>query len=141
MLHQLHKCLDGPLTVPRTQVHPLQGPVGHTLSLLARIDRATEDLPSLVPLAEENDDMALVVSAGGPEDPSKAWEHLDRGLNRLLGYGANLEDITQRMRRRPLGVEGLTQYIHGFVVDYSVTGELLEGKLERLYKAIEVVKQ
>jgi hypothetical protein len=40
-----------------------------------------------------------------------------------------------------LGVEGLAQYIHGFVVNYNITGDLLEGKLGRLLKAIELVKQ
>jgi hypothetical protein len=38
-------------------------------------------------------------------------------------------------------MDGLIQYIHGFVVNYSITGELLEGKLERLSKALELMKQ
>lgn len=129
----------GPSLEPRTSARPDPGPDAHALALLASVNRAARELPSLVPEAEEHDAMARVVLAGGPEDASEAWEHLDRELNRLLGYGVDIEEIAQRVRRGPLGVEGLTQYINGFVVNHGITGVLLEGKLERLSKAIELV--
>ncbi|KAH8995594.1 hypothetical protein EDB83DRAFT_2325014 [Lactarius deliciosus] len=62
-------------------------------------------------------------------------------LNWLLGYGIDVKDIAQRMRCGPLGVGGLVQYIHRFVVDHGVTGDLLKGKIGRLLKAIELAKQ
>jgi hypothetical protein len=111
------------------------------LALLASITDAAHDLPSLVPEAKEDDDIACIVLLGGPKDPSEAWEHLGHGLNRLLGFGVEIKDITQCIQCGPLGMEGLIRYIHGFVVDYSVTGDLLEGKLERLSKVLEIVKQ
>jgi hypothetical protein len=140
-----HKPLCKPITEPRTKVRtstsPDAGPDAQVLALLASVDHAAQELPSLIPEAKDVNDMVLIVFAGGPEDPSEAWEHLDRVLNRLLGYGIDIEDIAQRVRCGPLGIEGLTQYIRGFVVDYHITGVLLEGKLERLLKAIELLKQ
>ncbi|KAH9021614.1 hypothetical protein EDB85DRAFT_2278387 [Lactarius pseudohatsudake] len=133
--------LDEPRTTRRASARPEQGADGHALALLANITRVAKELPLHIPEAEEHDDIARVILAEGPEDPSEAWEHLDRGLNRLLGYGVDIEAIEHRVRRGPLGVEGLTRYIHGFVVDYSISGGLLEGKLERLLKAIERVNQ
>ncbi|KAH9003694.1 hypothetical protein EDB86DRAFT_2798425 [Lactarius hatsudake] len=130
----------GHLGGPGASVHPDQSPDARALALLADITRAALELPPQVPLAEEHDDMARVVLAGGPEDPSEAWEHLDRGLNRLLGFDIDIEKLAQRVRRGPLGVEGLTQYVHSFVVDYGVAVGLLEAKLGRLSKAIELVK-
>jgi hypothetical protein len=133
-----HKLLGEPLL---TSTSLNSGPDAHALALLASIDRAAQDLPSIIPEAEEDEDMARVVLAGEPEDPSEAWEYLDPVLNRLLGYGVDVEEIAQRVRRGPLGVEGLTRYIRGFVVTYGVPGALLEGKLERLSDAIELVIQ
>ncbi|KAI9433400.1 hypothetical protein H4582DRAFT_1819930 [Lactarius indigo] len=115
-------------------------PDAHALVLLNSITRAAQELPSHIPEAEEGDDIARVVLAGGPEDSSEAWEYLDHMLNWLLGYGIGIEDVAQRVRRGPLGVRGLAQYIHGFVVDHGVTGDLLEGKIGRLLKAIELTK-
>ncbi|KAH9013987.1 hypothetical protein EDB85DRAFT_1876665 [Lactarius pseudohatsudake] len=129
--------LGEPRTTRRASARPEQGADGHALALLANITHVAQELPLQIPKAEEHDDIARVILAEGPEDPSEAWEHLDRGLNRLLGYGVDIEDIAHRVRRGPLGVEGLTRYIHGFVVDYGISGGLLEGKLERLLKAIE----
>jgi hypothetical protein len=95
---QLDKTLaKHPTAVPRPPAHPAQGPTVPALALLASITNAARDLPSLVPEAKEDDDIAHVVLSGGPEDPSEAWEHLDRGLNRLLGYGVEIKDITQRI--------------------------------------------
>ncbi|KAN0137520.1 hypothetical protein V8E53_004571, partial [Lactarius tabidus] len=139
---QLCKHLDKHQTAkPKPPEHPQQGPTVHALVLLASITDAAHDLPSLVPEAEEDDDITRVVLSGGPEDPSEAWEHLNHGLNRLLGFGVEIEDIAQHIQHGPLGMEGLIGYIHGFVVDYSISGDLLEGKLERLSKAHDLVKQ
>jgi hypothetical protein len=109
--------------------------------LLKCITNAAQELLSLIPKVEEHDNIALVAWASAPEDTSEAWKHLDCMLNRLLGYSIDVEDIMQCVHCGPLGVEGLAQYIHGFVVNYNVTGDLLEGKLGRLLKAIELVKQ
>ena len=138
---------DGPSAQGSRSTHngpgttQLKRPDAHALMLLKSITNAARELPSLIPEAEEHDDIVLVAWAGAPEDASEAWEHLDHLLNWLLGYGIEIEDIAQRVHRGPLGVEGLARYIHGFVVDYGVTGDLLEGKLGRLLKAIELVKQ
>lgn len=126
---------------PRPPEHPKQGPTAHALALLASVTDAAHDLPSLVAEACEDDHIARVVLSGDPEDPSEAWEHLDRALNRLLGFGVEIEEIAQRIRRGPLGMEGLIEYIHRFIVDHSISGDLLEGKLERLLKALDLVKQ
>ncbi|KAH9165187.1 hypothetical protein EDB89DRAFT_1858599 [Lactarius sanguifluus] len=133
--------LDEPRTTRRASARPEQGADGPALALLANITRVAKELPLHIPEAEEHNDIARVILAEGPEDPSEAWEHLDHGLNRLLGYGVDIEAIEHRVRRGPLGVKGLTRYIHGFVVDYGISGGLLEGKLERLLKAIERVNQ
>ena len=37
-------------------------------------------------------------------------------------------------------MEGLGQLIHRFVVNYGITGDLLEGKLRKLLDVIELLK-
>ena len=102
---------------------------------------AIQDLPLHVPEAEDEDEMAQVVLGGGPDDPADAWEFLDHRLNGLLGYGVSVNEVARRVRRRPLGVKGLAGYIQRFVVDYSIAGVLLEGKIGVLLKAISLIKQ
>jgi hypothetical protein len=50
------------------------------------ITNAAQQLPSLIPEAEEHDNIMLLAWASAPEDASEAWEHLDHVLNQLLGY-------------------------------------------------------
>ena len=102
---------------------------------------AIRDLPSHVPEAEDEDEMAQVVLGGGPNDPADAWEFLDRRLNGLLGYGISVNEVARCMRCGPLGVKGLAGYIRGFVINYSIAGVLLEGKISVLLKAISLIKQ
>ena len=116
-------------------------PDAYALKLLAQLDCATQALPKHVPEAEAHDEIACVLSVGDPDDPSEAWEYLDPALNRLLGYGSSVEDVAQRVRRGPLGVEGLGRLIRRFVVHHGITGSLLEGKLGILMSAIELLKE
>ena len=115
-------------------------PDAYALVLLARLDRAAHELPADIPEAEPQDDIACVLSVGDPDDPSEAWEYLDPVLNNLLGYSSSVEDVARRVRHGPLGVEGLCRLIYRFVVSYSITGDLLEGKLGKLLDAIELLK-
>ncbi|KAH9031979.1 hypothetical protein EDB84DRAFT_1438724 [Lactarius hengduanensis] len=114
-----HAC--DPLGEPRTtrgaSACPEQGADGHTLALLANITHVAKELPLYIPEAEEHNNIAL------------------------LGYGVNIEAIEHHVRCGPLGVKGLTRYIHGFVVAYGISGGLLEGKLKRLLKVIECMNQ
>ncbi|KAN0131160.1 hypothetical protein V8E53_011052 [Lactarius tabidus] len=59
-----------------TSTHTSQSPDPHALTLLASIDRAAQELPSLIPEAEEDEPIMQVVLAGGPEEPSEAWSIL-----------------------------------------------------------------
>ena len=111
------------------------------IALLDRLDLAIQDLPLHVPEAEDKDEMAQVVLGGGPNDPADTWEFLDCRLNGLLGYGVSVNKVARLMRHRPLGVKGLAGYIQGFVIDYSIAGVLLEGKIGVLLKAISLIKQ
>jgi hypothetical protein len=45
------------------------------------------------------------------------------------------------MQRGPLGVEGLGHLICRFVVQYGIAGSLLEGKLNILFSAIDMLKE
>ena len=128
-------------TLGDTSMHSNPAPDAHALILLASINHTAQELPSTIPKAWEDKHIAQVVLAGGPEDPSEAWEHLNHALNRLLVYGINIDEIAQHVQCRPWGIGGLTQYIRGFVVKYGIAGALLKGKLKRLLKAIELVKQ
>ena len=116
-------------------------PDAHAMALLDSLELAIQDLPSHIPEAENEDEMAQVVLGGGPNDPADAWEFLDRRLNGLLGYGASVDEVAVRVRRGPLGVKGLAGYIRRFVVDCNIAGVLLEGKIGILLKAISHMKQ
>ena len=105
------------------------------------LDLATQDLPSHIPEALAEDEIAQVVLGSSPEDPADAWEFLDCRLNGLLGYGISVNKLAEQVRHGPLGVKGLAQYIQGFVVDYGIEGALLEGKIGVLLKAISLVKR
>ena len=111
------------------------------MALLDTLELAIQDLPALIPEAEDEDKMAQVVLGGGPNDPADAWEFLDRRLNGLLGYGASVNEVAACVRHGPLGVKGLVGYIRGFVVDCNIAGVLLEGKIGILLKAISHMKQ
>lgn len=101
---------DGPKVQGSLSTHNSSGttqlkqPDTHALMLLKSITYAARELPSLVPEAEEHNNIALVAWAGAPEETSEAWEHLDHMLNRLLGYGVDIEDIAQCVHCGPLGV-------------------------------------
>ncbi|KAI0309878.1 hypothetical protein OF83DRAFT_1179123 [Amylostereum chailletii] len=89
----------------------------HAVALLQKLNTAIEHLPVPVPEARETDQLAEFVAIPDIDiDPREAWETLDPILNRLLGYGATVEDVAKLVRRGDMGVAGLRRYIEHFVV-------------------------
>ncbi len=79
LLHQ-----PGIETVQLVNMQTSARPDTHAMALLARFDHTAQNLPSQIPEATESDDIACVVTGGGPDDPAEAWKYLDHTLNRLL---------------------------------------------------------
>lgn len=50
-----------------------------------------------------------------------------------------VDEVVQWLWHGPLGIEGLSCLIQHFVVNYGMTGDLLEGKIGVLLKAIEAI--
>ncbi|KAJ8089167.1 hypothetical protein PM082_014415 [Marasmius tenuissimus] len=71
-------------------------------------------------------------------DAESDWQWLDGQLTVLLGYGTTVEELSVKLKRRKFGVEGLVKFLLYFVEKRSIDPALLEGKLERLEKAIQI---
>lgn len=70
-------------------------------------------------------------------DGSDAWECIDPLLNNFLGYGIETNVLSARIRRGPMGIDGLCQWLDICVKELGISEALLEGKVERLIKAVE----
>lgn len=68
-----------------------------------------------------------------------AWEVLDPLLNNAIGWGATAEDVRPLIRRGANGVHALCRFVEYFVMEYGIEGALLEGKLNTLREAMELV--
>jgi hypothetical protein len=71
-----------------------------TTAFFTRLRNATNSLPDTVPLATAADTLAQF--SGDPtidEGDEDAWEMVDRTLNRIIGYGATIEEISALIRR------------------------------------------
>jgi hypothetical protein len=66
----------------------------------------------------------------------EVWEVVNPGLDRLLGFGRTLDDIQSIVRRGPLGVHGLHEYLTYLVEEKGVEGGFIEGKINALIGAI-----
>ncbi|KAF7798238.1 hypothetical protein EIP86_009455, partial [Pleurotus ostreatoroseus] len=143
-----------PLPVPaRVRLEPGQGsaqPSGsspHRASDASQKDRGVLDrlrelsaaLPDTVPMGIPHDTLAgFSVPPMFPTDGEydSEWEYVDRSLNVLLGYGLTDEEIAQSIRRGPMGMDGLIQWFEHAMDWPGVTLALLEGKIERLCRAL-----
>jgi hypothetical protein len=111
------------------------------LDLLRQLKDAERTMGSNIPVGQQGDEIAAYgkVSAMAqclniPND--EVWEVVNPGLDRLLGFGRALDDIQSIVRRGPLGVLGLLEYLTYLVEEKGVDGGLIEGKINVLIDAI-----
>jgi hypothetical protein len=109
-----------------------------TVSVLAMLEKAIRALPAL-PEASESDEIAMF-SQGIPTelDNEDAWEYLDPLLNHFLGFNRTVESISEVLRGGEKGLAGMIRYLKEFVSRYQIDEVLLEGKVERLVRAIQI---
>lgn len=107
--------------------------------MIQQLRRAAQGLPQAIPLAIPTDSIAqfatISMLPGSGED---AWESIDPVLNRFVGFGATVEEVSRKIRRGPLGVEGLCDWLEMCVTKFGVDAGLLEGKVKMLVDAISL---
>lgn len=105
---------------------------------IARLQSAVESLPATVPEAIATDVLARfagsLASELGPDED--AWEHVDKKLNNVVGYGNSRDQILGILRRGPLGLDGLCTWLASSILDFGVDEMLLEPKIERILDAV-----
>jgi hypothetical protein len=112
-------------------------PIG--IKLLHKFRARIESLPPDVGVA--NEDHPLAAFAGDPEgcieDGEDAWETFDGPLNTLLQKPP--EELRHLVRVGEKGLIGLCRLLEYLVTSHNIGGVLLEGKVERLMRAIDDV--
>lgn len=107
--------------------------------MIQQLRSAAQGLPQHVPLALPSDSIAQFATIptlhGSGED---VWESIDPVLNRFVGFGATVEEVSRKVRRGPLGVEGLCDWLDMCVTRLGIDPGLLEGKIKTLIDAISL---
>ncbi len=109
------------------------------LPVLSRLCYASSRLPSDVLEGTSEDILARFSGDPVKEIPSgeDAWEHIDKALNQVIGYGATNDDIRGLVRRGPLGLDSLCTWFERCMLGLSILGALLENKIQRVLTAVE----
>jgi hypothetical protein len=109
------------------------------LQLLASLHKCIESLPKDTKEAGVDHPLAgfSIDPTGCVEDGEDAWEKWDGPLNTLLQKDP--EELNRLVVVGQRGLGGLHQFLLYLVSEHGIQGSLLEGKLERLFAAIDRV--
>lgn len=121
-------------------ISPLPEPHAST-SPFAALRAAASRLPLSVPLAQSTD--TIVKFSGDPSIEfetgqfDSVWEMADPQLNAVLGKSVTDVRVADFIKRGPMGVDGLIDWMEALVNRLGVDVELLEGKMGRLKVAMD----
>ncbi|KAJ3527105.1 hypothetical protein NM688_g8173 [Phlebia brevispora] len=107
--------------------------------MLDRLRALAAMLPDSVPIGLENGELAAFATAPvyqSTDDYDSEWEFVDTTLNNLLGWGQTDDTVAEIITRGRTGIDGLLQWLETCLTWPGVTIALLEGKLERLCRAL-----
>jgi hypothetical protein len=110
-------------------------------NLLTDLKLAISNLPSTHPDATEMEELAIVPQALPTNmDCDDAWEFiLDPHLNPFLGFGKSVEDIAASLKGQKKALVSMVRFLRQYAGQFHVDGVLLEGKVRRLIRAIEIL--
>jgi hypothetical protein len=112
-------------------------------TLLADLEKAINNLPSTHPDLTDTEGLPFPQTLQGlPTDMNRddAWEFiLDPYLNRFLGFGKSIESIAASLTGQKKGLVSMVNFLQEFTGRFRIDGALLEGKIRRLIRAIEVL--
>lgn len=109
-------------------------------SPLQRLRQAAKGLPNNIPIAVTTDSIAqfsnppTALATSGDD----VWEVIDLVLNRFVGFGLTVAEIATSIRRGPLGIDGLCDWLQVCMTELGIEEDLLVGKIERLIEAVEL---
>jgi hypothetical protein len=102
------------------------------------LEKEIKAIPAL-PEASETDEIAVFSQCVPTElDKEDAWEYLDPLLNHFLGFNRSVESISEALRGGENGLAAMVRYLKEFVIRYDIDEGLLEGKVSRLVRAIQI---
>jgi hypothetical protein len=88
-----------------------------------------------------DDDHPLAMFAGDPtgcvKEGEDAWEKFDGPLNTLLQKPPH--ELQNLVRVGEKGLKGLCHFLEYLIMHHQVSGNLLEGKIDRLMQAMNEV--
>lgn len=127
-----HEIIDVDATISSSQ--------GHGLSLVKQLRDATSRLPNSLLVATPDDELFRFSGDAYEQfrDSEDPWEGVDRELNAVIGWSRKPEDIVEVVKRGPLGMDGLCNWLEVCVRRLGIDGSLLEGKCERLLAALNL---
>jgi len=129
---------EAPDPVSRNLSHPDRG-CPSALQLLSSFHKRILSLPKDTTEAGIDHPLARfsIDPVGCVKDGEDAWETWDGPLNSLLQKDP--QELNELVVVRQRGLEGLHRFLSYLVLDHGIQGGLLEGKLERLFAAIDRV--
>jgi len=110
-------------------------------SLINQLRAVTQSLPSSIAIGTEDDVLAqfsepLVVN---PNECDDAWQMIDKILNGAIGYDMSVAGVTAIIRRGRLGMDGMCDWLEACISKHGVHPMLLEGKIQRLLDAMNLL--
>jgi hypothetical protein len=72
-------------------------------------------------------------------DRDDIWEFiLDPHLNCFLGFGKSVESIATLLKGQKMALVSMVNFLRDITGRFRINGALLEGKVQRLIKVIEI---
>ena len=130
-------------TIMDVNVHdsssPDQSPA--EFSMIEKLRLLTSRIPPKIPLGTVDDILAhfagdAVVQTREFDDPRQMAE---AKLNGLIGCRASVGELTKIIRRGPLGMDGLCDWLEACLSKLKIDPALLEGNISRLVRALEIM--
>ena len=128
---------NAPLSLHPNHKNNVDSSTQVTSTFFTCLCNATESLPESVPLATAADTLAQFsgdLSLG--EDDEDAWQMVDQALNRIIGYGGTVDEISTLIWCGEFGIDGLCCWLEKCVSTLRIEEVLLENKVNHLVEAM-----